>query len=118
MNERVLDFLRKSEVSRLPEEKRKLYEFITAAEDALAEQAATADEFFSLVLTESPITSAMNHFRLPYDKVVSLLTEIEEELHVKIKQRSEKVQWIDYSDKCNSATEGERKNQLFLFINE
>lgn len=118
MNERLLDFLRRSEVSRLPEEKRKLYEFITAAEDALAEKATTADEFFSLVLTESPINLAMKHFKLPYDQVVSLLTDIEDELHVKIKQRSEKVQWIDFSEKYNQNTDGERKNHVFLFINE
>ncbi|HSP22077.1 MAG TPA: hypothetical protein VLQ20_07080 [Planococcus sp. (in: firmicutes)] len=118
MNERLLDFLRRSEVSRLPEEKRKLYEFITGAEDALAEKAATADEFFSLVLTESPINLAMNHFQLPYDQVVSLLTDIEEELHVKIKLRSEKVKWIDFSEKHYPSTGVERKNHLFLFINE
>ena len=118
MNERLLDFLRRSEVSRLPEEKRKLYEFITEAEDALAEKAATADEFFSLVLTESPINLAMDHFQLPYDKVVSLLTDIEEELHLKIKRRSEKVKWIDFSEKYNQNTDGEKKKHLFLFINE
>lgn len=118
MNERLLDFLRKSEVNRLSEEKRKLYNFITEAEDALAEKAATVDEFFSLVLADSPINLAMNHFQLPYDQVVSLLADIEEELNVKIKRRSEKVKWIDFSEKHNPETGSERKNRLFLFINE
>ncbi|HSP22073.1 MAG TPA: hypothetical protein VLQ20_07060 [Planococcus sp. (in: firmicutes)] len=116
MNERLVEFLRKSEVSRLPDEKRKLYEFIIEAEDALAEKAATVDEFFSLALTNSPINAAMNRFHLPYDQVVSLLMDIEEELNIKIKRRSEKVKWIDFSEKYNRNTDGDRKKHLFLFI--
>lgn len=116
MNERLVEFLWKSEVSRLTDEKRKLYEFIIEAEDTLAEKAATVDEFFRLALVDSPINAAMNHFQLPYNQVVSLLMDIEEELNIKIERRSKKVKWIDFSEKYNPDIAGERKNYLFLFI--
>ncbi len=118
MNERLLDFLRKSEVNRLPEEKRKLYQFIIEAEDALAEKAATVDEFFNFVLADSPINMAATHFQMPYDRVVKMLSKIEDELHVKIEHRSRQVKWIDFSEKQNSNKAGEYPTQLFLFINE
>lgn len=117
MNERLLDFLRKSEMKKLAEEKRKLYEFITDAEDILATKAATADEFLSMVLEESPINAAASRFNLPYDQVVSKLADIEEELHVKIQQRSEKVKWIDFSDKVHPGEADGRETRLFLFMN-
>ncbi|MGO1059574.1 hypothetical protein ACTL32_10640 [Planococcus sp. FY231025] len=116
MNEGLLDFLRKSEVKRLPEDKRKLYEFITEAENALADKATTVDEFFSLVLADSPVNSAMARFGLPYLEIVMKLMEIEEELHIRIEQRAQRVKWIDFSGNADSRSDGEGQKQLFLFI--
>ena len=117
MNERLMDFLLKSEIARLPEEKRKLYQFVTEAEDSLAEKATTVDEFYSLVLADSPVNAAMNYFQWPYDKVVATLMAVEEELDWKIKQRTKRVKWIEFKAERDSKAIDEGNKQLFLFIN-
>ncbi|WP_422124540.1 hypothetical protein DHX103_06890 [Planococcus sp. X10-3] len=115
MNERLMDFLLKSEIARLPEEERKLYQFVTEAEDSLAEKAATVDEFYSLVLADSPVNAAMNYFQWPYDKVVAMLMDVEVELDWKIKQRNKRVKWIEFKTKRDAIAAENKK--LFLFIN-
>lgn len=117
MNERLMDFLLKSEIARLPEEKRKLYQFVTEAEDSLAEKAATVDEFYSLVLADSPVNAAMNYFQWSYDRVVGTLMAVEEELDQKIKQRSKRVKWIEFKAGQSPKTMDAGSNKLFLFIN-
>lgn len=117
MNERLMDFLLKTEIARLPEEKKKLYEFVTEAEDSLAEKAGSMDEFYNLVLTDSPINSAMHYFQWPYDKVVTILMDVERELDWKIKMRSKRVKWIEFKQKRDPKTMDEGNKKLFLFIN-
>lgn len=117
MNDRLMDFLWRSEVGRLPEEKRRFYEFIIEAENSLAEKAETADEFCRLLLADSPVNLAMEHFGCPYDKVVQMIMKIEEELNQKIALRSKNVKWIEFSGKNGSLPIAEKGRQLFLFIN-
>lgn len=117
MNERLMDFLMKSELARLPEEKRKLYQFVTEAEDSLAEQAASVDEFYSLVLADSPVNAAMNYFQWSYDQVVEVLMDVEEELDRRIKQRSNRVKWIEFKHHHKPGTLDDGSKKLFLFIN-
>jgi len=117
VNERLMDFLLKSEIARLPEEKRKLYQFVTEAEDSLAEKAVTVDDFYSLVLADSPVNAAMNHFQWPYDKVVAMLMDVEGELDRKVKLRSKGVKWVEFKLKSDSKTIDNGNKQLFLFIN-
>lgn len=117
MDERLLDYLLKSEITRLPEEKRKLYQFVIEAEDSLAEKARTVDDFYSLVLADSPVNAAMNHFQWPYDKVVAMLMEVEEELDRNVKLRSRNVKWIEFKANADSKSIEEENKRLFLFIN-
>lgn len=115
MNERLMDFLWRSEVARLPESKKRVYEFMIEAEDALAEEAVSADEFCQLLLENSPVHLAMNYFGLPYEVIVNTLMETEEELHHKINHRLKKVMWIDFTDFSKAKTSDNSKPQLFLF---
>lgn len=117
MNERLMDFLWKSEVAKLPLEKRRLYEFVVQAENGLAEKAATADEFCKLLLADSPVTAAMDRFQLPYEKVVLAIMSTEEELHQKVELRYNKVKWVDYSKALNPKAAKNNGEYLFLFIN-
>lgn len=117
MDERLLDYLLKSEITRLPEEKRKLYQFVIEAEDSLAEKAGTVDDFYSLVLADSPVNAAMNHFQWPYDKVVAMLMEVEEELDRNVKLRSRNVKWIEFKANSDSKSIDAENKKLFLFIN-
>lgn len=108
-----MEFLFRSEVAKLPDDKREFYQFIVNIEDRLAEKAETADEFCQLLCKHSPYEQAVSRFRLSYDKVERWMEEIDAELHEKIETRSQKVKWIDYTNHFPSV-EGKR---VFLFIN-
>ncbi|WP_033541157.1 hypothetical protein [Planococcus sp. CAU13] len=116
VNERLMDFLWRSEVARLPEERRSFYRFIVEKEDLLAEAAMNVEEFRSLIIKESPVDLAVEHFNLPYDDIVNLLMEIEEELGQKVDIRFNRVKWIDFTDHFPINTRNNKEKQLFLFI--
>ncbi|MFJ8065661.1 hypothetical protein ACIQYS_13595 [Psychrobacillus sp. NPDC096426] len=113
MNERLVEFLFRSEVAKLPDHKREFYRFIVNTEDSLAEKAENVDEFCQLLLKHSPFDLAVSRFNLPYDNVVRWMEEIEAELHEKIEVRCQKVEWIDYTNHFPQV-EGKR---VFLFKN-
>lgn len=117
MNERLMDFLWRSEVARLPEEKRNLYQFIVKEEDLLVEEAVTVEEFRSLIIKKSPVDLAVDHFQLPYTSIVKTLMEVEAELDERISVRCNGVKWIDFTDKAFKNTSNDGSKQLFLFIN-
>lgn len=117
MNEQLMEFLRRSEVAKLPKEKRRIYQFIVEKEDSLAEEAVTVEEFKNLIVKSSPIDSAVAHFHLPYETIVNLLMEIEAELDKKIYIRSKQVKWIDFTNHSLIKTGNSRNEKLFLFIN-
>lgn len=117
MDARLMEFLLRSEVAKLPEEKRKIYQYIVAAEDSLAQRADTADEFRRLLLLHSPFDRAVQHFKLPYEKLVELMNEIEAELSRKVEERCEKVKWQDYTESFMGTEKGNSGKRVFLFIN-
>lgn len=117
VNERLGDFLWRSEVARLPEERRRFYKFIVEKEDLLAEAAMNVEEFQSLIIKKSPVDLAVDHFHLPYDDIVDMLMEIEEELDQKINNRCKRMKWIDFTDRSPKSTSNNKEKQLFLFIN-
>ncbi|GGA42676.1 hypothetical protein [Psychrobacillus lasiicapitis] len=113
MNERLVEFLFRSEVAKLRDDKREFYQFIINIEDTLAERAENAEEFCQLLLKYSPVDVAASRFNLSYDRVVQRLEAIDAELHQKIEARSQKVEWIDYTHHF-PLVEGKR---VFLFKN-
>lgn len=117
MNDQLMEFLLRSEVAKLPEEKKRLYQFIVDAEDSLAQQADNADEFHQLLVKHSPYNLAVRHFKLSYKKVAQLMNDIEAELNKKIEIRCKKVEWIDYTDQFVKLSAGDNRKQVFLFIN-
>ena len=116
MNDRLMEFLLRSEVAKLPQEKKRLYQFIVNAEDSLAQQADTADEFRRFLVKHSPYDLATHHFKLPYKKIAQLMDDIEVELNEKIETRYKKVKWIDYTDQFTGLAVGDNRKQVFLFI--
>ena len=113
MNERLMEFLLRSEVAKLPDDKREFYQYIVNTEDRLAEKAETVDEFCQLLFKHSPFDMAVSRFNLPYDKVVRWMQEIDAELHEKIEVRCQKVKWIDYTNYFPQA----KNKRIFLFMN-
>lgn len=117
MNGRLMEFLLRSEVAKLPQEKKHLYQFIVDAEDSLAQQANTADEFRQFLVKHSPYDLATRHFKLPYKKIAQLMNDIEAELNEKIEIRYKKVKWIDYTKQFTGVAEVNCRKKVFLFIN-
>lgn len=113
MNARIVEFLFRSEVAKLSDDKREFYQFIVNIEDNLAEKAEDAEEFYQLLLKYSPVNLAASRFNLSYDKVVQRIEAIDAELHEKIEARCQRVEWIDYTNNFPLA-EGKR---VFLFMN-
>lgn len=117
MNERLMESLLRSEVKKLSEKKRSLYQFVIKIEDSLAQSANTADHFLSLLVEYSPYELAGHQFDLPIKEVVRLMNDIEEELNKKIEIRCARSKWIDYTDRLQQTNDEEGEKQLFLFIN-
>ena len=117
MNDRLIEFLLRDEVSKLADEKRQVYQFIVKEEDQLAEKAETPDQLLQLLIKHSPHRLAARHFNLPYKEVTRFMQEIEAELHERIQTRCKKVNWIDYSDKVKQSNAGDCKKYVFLFVN-
>lgn len=117
MNEKLVEFLLRSEVRKLSEEKRRLYEFIVKEEDQLAQIASTANHFLQLLEVQSPYEHAAHHFNLPIERVFHLMTRIEDELSEKIEKRYEKVMWVDYTNYTSHQQNLNQNKFVFLFIN-
>ncbi|MBT2583242.1 hypothetical protein [Planococcus sp. ISL-109] len=117
MNDGMIAYLLKSEVARLTDEQRQLYRFITGLEDALAEQADTAEEFRSLLTIHSPFEQAAYRFNRSFAEVSKMMQKIESELGDKIEARCERAKWLDYTD-CFVGESGRADKQVFLFVTE
>ena len=117
MNGRLMEFLFKSEVEKLSEEKKSLYKFIVKNEDLLAQQADTADQFRRLLVDQSPYRLASRYFEIPFAKVFQQMNEIETELNIRVEKRCEQAKWIDMTDRFSNTSIGKREKKVFLFIN-
>ena len=116
MNERLLEFLLKSEVEKLSEEKKSLYKFIVENEDLLAQQADTVNQFHQLLVHQSPYKLASRYFNIPYSIVFQLMNEIETELNINVEKRYEQSKWIDMTDRFSHRSIGAGERKVFLFI--
>jgi len=117
MNERLIEFLLRSEVANLSKEKKQLYKFIVDAEDSLVEIAETVDEFQHLLVKHSPYELAVHHFNLPFKEIVYMMDEIETELNRRVSKRCEKVEWIDYTYQFFQNATANSSRRIYLFIN-
>ena len=117
MNDQVMELLLKSEVKKLPEDKRQLYQYIIDIEDSLVEKSNTSDEFLQLFTAYSPYVIASRHFNMTFNMISTLMNEIEEELSVRIEERCKKLKWIDYTEQLIGVSEENNRRQVFLFMN-
>lgn len=116
MNERLMEFLLRDEVSRLTGMKRQVYEFIVHEEDYLASKAETVDQFMRLLVKYSPPRLAASHFNMPYGEIIRFMYEIEDELNKRLEERCKKVKWVDFTEKSQQSFEDNHK-KLYLFVN-
>ncbi|KGR75211.1 hypothetical protein [Ureibacillus sinduriensis] len=117
MNEQILELLLKSEVKKLPDDKRQLYQFIIDIEDSLVEKSNSVDEYLRVFKAHSPYAIASRYFNMPFNTVAELMNEIEDELAERIEERCEKLKWLDYTDQFIEASCENNRRQVFLFMN-
>ncbi|MBD8027892.1 hypothetical protein H9636_14670 [Ureibacillus sp. Re31] len=117
MNDRLMELLLKNEVRKLPENKKRLYQFIIDMEDRLVEKSNTVEEYLQLFTAYSPYEIASRHFNMPFSMIAKLMNEIEEELSERMEERCRKVRWYDYTNQLIGASSEKSKAQLFLFMN-
>ena len=116
MNERLMEFLLRDEVTKLSGVKKQVYEFIVNEEDYLASKADTVDHFMRLLVKHSPPRLAARHFNMSYGEIIRFMHDIEEELNERLEERCKKVKWMDYTEKSQQSFE-EYHRKLFLFVN-
>lgn len=80
MNDKLMEFLLRSEVRKLSDEKRQVYQFIVTEEDLLAAKAETANQLLQLLTKHSPYRLAARHFNMTFEEITCLMQEIETEL--------------------------------------
>jgi hypothetical protein len=117
MNDKLMEFLFRDEVSKLADEKRQVYQFIVNEEDWLAEKAETANQLLQLLIKHSPHRLAAGHFNMSFEEVTRFMQEIETEINERIEARCKKVKWIDYTDNMKQSNARNRKKYVFLFVN-
>ncbi|HSI66865.1 MAG TPA: hypothetical protein VK947_05580 [Planococcus sp. (in: firmicutes)] len=117
MNERLMEFLLRSEVEKLSQEKKKLYKFIIKHEDLLAKQAETADQFRHLLVVHSPYELAGRYLDMPVRQVMKEMEGIETELNERIEQRCSRVEWIDYTEHFSQTAGASDDKRVYLFVN-
>lgn len=117
MNDRLMELLLKSEVRKLPENKKRLYQFIIDIENSLVEKSNTAEEYLQLFTAYSPYEIASRHFNMPFSMITKLMNEIEEELNKRMEERCSKVRWFNYTNQLIGASAEKNRTQLFLFMN-
>jgi hypothetical protein len=117
MNDKLMEFLLRNEVSKLTDEKRRVYQFIVKEEDLLAEKAKTADQLLQLLTKHSPYRLAARHFNMSFEEITRFMQEIEEEISERIEVRCKRMKWIDYTENVKQSNARGKKKQLFLFIN-
>lgn len=117
MNENLLEILTRKIIASLSLERRQLYEFIVEAEDELAQQAKTSEDFLALLAENCPYMQAAKHFNRPYVETINLMNDIEKEIDEKLQQKAKKVKWIDCTDLLSKKREEtSRKSLLYLFV--
>ncbi|MGF2614814.1 hypothetical protein FZC84_08205 [Rossellomorea vietnamensis] len=118
MNEHLMEILARDIVAGLPPYKREVYEYVVRAEDELASQSETSDQFMSLLVKHSPHKQAAARFNMTYGQLIVLMREIESEIDEKLKEKEAKIKWIDYSDnfKGNSGASTNRSLQFMFMI--
>ncbi|MTH54438.1 hypothetical protein GKZ89_13625 [Bacillus mangrovi] len=81
----------------LPEPERALYRFITEAEDNLARQSDTREQFMNLLTVHSPHHQAAKRFQLTLEETVAAMQKIEDKIGTKLEERLKGYKWMDYT---------------------
>ncbi|AZB44088.1 hypothetical protein CEF21_18170 [Bacillus sp. FJAT-42376] len=102
MNEKLMEVLVRDIVSTLPDQKKELYRFIVRAEDELARQCHSKEQFMSLLTICSPYQQAAEKFHLSLEETWILMNGIEDEITAQLDQKLDRYKWIDFTENRES----------------
>lgn len=117
MNENMMEVFVRTIVASLPRNRRKLYQFIEAIEDSLAQQSDTREEFLALLREHSPHHQAAERFHMSIEETVRFMHDIEDEISEKLENKLKNYQWIDVTEQLHgNQMENSRSVQYFFVI--
>ncbi|MCC5801669.1 hypothetical protein [Rossellomorea vietnamensis] len=115
MNENLMEILTREIVNSLPREEREMYQYVIRMEDELAQQAATSEEFMSLLIQNAPHQQAANHFQLTYGQFMVKMRGIEKDIHEQLDMVIDQVQWFDYTNMMRKEAAAPKNMKFFYF---
>lgn len=93
MNEIALHFAAQSEIRKLPERQREIYEFVITYEESLADLATTEEEFKVLLLSREPYEAAAQKFHMSGASIVNTVNSCERKIQANVNERMKRVGW-------------------------
>lgn len=116
MNPILLEFLHRSAVSKLADDKREIYQFIESKENQLEDISVNEQQFMQLMVEQFPYKAAAEHFSLDLSMVKAVMDEAQAEINRMIDERCKHIRWIDCTDKIRKKRGRKEKQWSFLFV--
>ncbi|WP_338777859.1 hypothetical protein [Metabacillus sp. FJAT-52054] len=98
MNDHLMEIMVRDIVAGLPAKKREVYRYVVRAEQELAKQSETKEQFLKMLTICAPHYQAADQFQITIDDLLKLMLDIEDEITAGLDKRLEKYKWLDYSD--------------------
>ena len=116
INPILIEFLHRSAVSKLSDQKREIYQFIESKENQLEEISLNEKQFIQLMSERSPYKAAADHFSLDISSIKDVMDEAQAEIDRTINERCNRIKWIDCTDMMRNK-QGRKDNQWsFIFV--
>ncbi|TFE02162.1 hypothetical protein [Jeotgalibacillus salarius] len=112
MNPHLLEILERDIVRLLPPFDKALYTFITDAEEEIAAQCETKEEFLQQLVQQSPHTLAAKQFNLSFEQVLMMMKKIEVHIDDAMNQKLKRIKWEEKTPVKRHA--GSVSSQYFL----
>ncbi|MFB1082796.1 hypothetical protein [Jeotgalibacillus sp. JSM ZJ347] len=93
MNPYLLEILERDCVRALPPFDQSLYRFVTEAEEEIAAQCETKEEFLQKLVQHSPHTLAAAQFNLTFEQVMMRMKKIEIYIDQEINKKLQRLKW-------------------------
>lgn len=111
----LLDIFHRNAVSKLPDQKREIYQFIVDMEHHLEDIAVDEKQFLQLMIERSPFKVAAAHFSLEIPYVKLVMDEAQKEINGMVDERCNRMEWIDCTDMIRHKKNYKENQWLFVF---
>jgi hypothetical protein len=115
MNGNLMEIVAREIVHSLPKRKRDLYQYVVQLEDELAQQAASSEEFMSLLIQNAPHQQAADHFQLSYGQFMAEMRGIEKEIQQQLDSVLGQIKWFDCTDIIRPRGSSPENRKYFYF---